>query len=136
MRLLQEQWETIIRHCRAGAPHEACGILAGSGDMVTAVHCLENARHSPVEYDLTPRGYLLVAELDDAGQVLAVFHSHPLGEAYPSQTDRQQAFWPVRYMIVSLAGKQPVVRAFRLRKSDRWAANELAEVVEEEVEIV
>jgi proteasome lid subunit RPN8/RPN11 len=135
MQLSQDHVDAIIGHCRAGLPDEACGIVAGAGDRATAVFCLENARRSPFEYALPAGGYLLVADLDEAGRLLACFHSHPQGAAYPSPTDRRNAFWPIRYIIVSLAGVQPTVRAFRMTKRDAFDPHELAEVSEEKVEI-
>jgi len=126
----------MVAHCRAEAPNEACGILAGNGDTVAAVHCLENAKHSPSEYDLTAEGYLLVADLDDAGQLLGCYHSHTHGAAYPSVTDRRLAFWMICYVIVSLAAEQPVLRAFRLSRDASSPADALADVGEEAVEIV
>ncbi len=136
MRIAGKHLEEIISHCRAGLPDEACGVLAGDGDMVSAVYGLENALHSPRAFRLPPDGYLLLAELDEAGQLLGCFHSHPHGVAYPSETDRREAFWPIRYAIVSLAGEQPVLRVFRLSKRDGLSARELASVAEEKVEII
>ena len=106
----------MIRHARAEAPNEACGLLAGADGAVSAVHCLANARRSPAEYELTADGYLLAMDLDEAGRLLGSFHSHPCAAAYPSPSDVRLAYWPILYIIVSLAGEHPVVRAFRIRQ--------------------
>ena len=125
----------MINHARASLPNEACGLLAGTGDAVTDVYCLENARHSPVSYELTGDGYRLVLELEDAGRLLAVFHSHPRSEAYPSPSDRRLAFWPIRYVLISLDdSRQPSVRVFRITKQDRLDPNEMGTVVEDKME--
>lgn len=105
---------TMIEHARAEAPNEACGLLAGSDGVVRAVHCLANARRSPFAYELTAEGYLLAIDLDEAGQLIGAFHSHPGSQAYPSPADVAQAYWPIVTVIVSLATAQPVVRAFRI----------------------
>ncbi len=137
MRMSREHIEAMVRHARAEAPNEACGLLAGANGMVTAVHCLENADHSPSTYELTAAGYRLLMELDDNGQLLGVFHSHTQTEAYPSPTDRRKAFWPVYYVLVSLQNKaQPVVRAFRIVKGDPLDAEDLGQVIEERLEVV
>ena len=49
-------------------------------------------------------------------EVIAIYHSHPATEAYPSETDRRLAFWPQAiYLICSLADPaRPEVRGFRL----------------------
>ncbi len=136
MRLSQAHINTMIQHAQAEAPNEACGVLEGVGDTVAAVHCLENADHSPYTYELTPAGYLRLAELDDAERLLAVFHSHLVTAAYPSPTDRSKAFWPVRYVLVSLQDSvHPSVRIFRISKRDPLDLDELGEVVEEQLEI-
>jgi proteasome lid subunit RPN8/RPN11 len=49
-------------------------------------------------------------------EVVAIYHSHPVTEAYPSRTDQSLAFWPdAIYLICSLAEPgTPVVRGYRL----------------------
>ncbi len=137
MKLTREHVETMIQHARAGLPNEACGLLAGTGDTVSAVYCLENADHSPYTYELTAEGYRLLLELDDAGTLLGVFHSHTGSPAYPSPTDRRQAFWPIRYVVISLQDdRRPVVGVYHMTKRDLLDAAELARVTEEELEIV
>jgi proteasome lid subunit RPN8/RPN11 len=52
----------------------------------------------------------------------AIYHSHTRSAPYPSQTDINMAFrpgvgplWPGSlYIIVGVAGEEPVVRAFRI----------------------
>ena len=49
--------------------------------------------------------------------ILGVYHSHPAGDAWPSDTDVADAFYPDwTYVVVGLKGRRPVVRAFRIRK--------------------
>jgi proteasome lid subunit RPN8/RPN11 len=49
-------------------------------------------------------------------ELVAVFHSHPTGEAYPSGIDIEQAHYPNSfYLIISLRNpEQPESRAFRI----------------------
>ncbi len=125
LRLSRTQLSRIIAHARAEAPLEACGLLEGRDGVVSAVHCLANARRSPTAFELTADGYLLAADLDEAGCLLGVFHSHPGSDAVPSPTDIAQAHWPIVSVIVSLAHDRPVVRAFRLQR--RWSSAEAAD---------
>lgn len=63
----------------------------------------------------------ILNEIDASGEELAaLYHSHPRSEAYPSQTDVNLAeWWPgVVWLICSLAGPQPVVRAFEINDGD------------------
>ena len=51
---------------------------------------------------------------------MGIFHSHTHSEAYPSETDRQQAFYPeAHYLLVSLEDRDdPVLRGFRIRDGE------------------
>jgi [CysO sulfur-carrier protein]-S-L-cysteine hydrolase len=133
--------EEMITHARAGLPNEACGVLAGANGRPERVFPMRNAESSPVVYRFDGNEQLRVfAEIEDNGwELLAIFHSHTHTEAYPSPTDRAQAHWRdpvtgreaaaypgVRYLILSLAEREPVLRAFTFRDG---------EPVEEEVRI-
>jgi len=108
----------MLAHALAELPNEACGLLAGPGETVERFFPMANADHSPFTYRLDPREQLKVFNhIDDAGWVLhAIFHSHTHTEAYPSPTDRRQAFYPDSvYVLVSLADRnKPVIRAFTI----------------------
>ena len=118
MFLLEKRYaEEIIAHASAEAPIECCGILAGTADRVLKLYRATNSEKSPTRYNIEPNELLCIyRELDEKGwQLLAVYHSHPHSEAYPSSTDIKLAqFLDVLYVIVSLHKAVPVVRAFRL----------------------
>jgi proteasome lid subunit RPN8/RPN11 len=120
-------YEEIVAHCRAGLPNEACGIVAGEGDRGVQVYRMRNAEESPVVYRFDEREQLQVFnEIEEKGwDPVAFFHSHTHTEAYPSPTDRAHAHWrdavtgeelpaypETRYLVLSLAGEEPVLRAF------------------------
>ena len=79
---------------------------------------MRNADQSRTTYRLDPRDQFLVfSEIEDKGWELAgIFHSHTHTEAYPSETDRQQAFYPdAHYVLVSLADRSnPSLRAYAI----------------------
>jgi proteasome lid subunit RPN8/RPN11 len=136
MRISRADLDVMFAHARTQAPNEACGLLAGDGDTVEVVYCLENARHSPSVYELGEDGYRLLVELEEAGRLLGAFHSHPRSEAYPSPTDRRQAFWPIRYVILSFRDNAAVARVFRIVKSDGADIAEPGVVHEEPLQIL
>jgi proteasome lid subunit RPN8/RPN11 len=120
-------YEEIVEHARTGLPNEACGVIAGDDGRPIEVYPMRNAEQSPVVYRFDEREQLEVfTEIEEKGRdLLAFFHSHTHTEAYPSPTDRAHAHWrdPVtgeeapaypgtRYLILSLAEQEPVLRAF------------------------
>jgi [CysO sulfur-carrier protein]-S-L-cysteine hydrolase len=139
--LPRSMMEEIMAHARAALPNEACGVIAGTDGRPARVYPMRNAEKSPVVYRFDEREQLRVFnDLEDRGwDLLAIFHSHTHTEAYPSPTDRAHALWrdPVtgretpaypgaRYLILSLAEQEPVLRAFTFGDGDP---------VEEEVRI-
>ncbi len=113
--------DAIVDHCLRIKPREACGILAGRGDVVERVVFMANAAENPEER----------SRIDDFSQqvvcrslraenleLVALFHSHPNTEAYPSAADRLYALFPnVAYVIVSVSN-DPVIRAFRIKDDE------------------
>jgi proteasome lid subunit RPN8/RPN11 len=75
-----------------------------------------------VTYRLDPKEQLEVFdEIEAQGwELRAIFHSHTHTEAYPSPTDRRQAFYPeTAYLVVSLADRDvPVLRGFTIRDGE------------------
>ena len=123
-------WRAIIDHARAEAPRECCGVLAGRDGVSTELYPLPNIAPGNRLYEIDPQALyeLEFRTLPDRHmEVLAIYHSHPATEAYPSETDQAQAFWPdATYLICSLAlPESPVLRAFRL---DEGCVREVAVV--------
>jgi proteasome lid subunit RPN8/RPN11 len=118
---------TVLDHCIASLPNEACGILGGREGRIEKVYCMRNTRPGPVSYEMDPDEQLRVMkDLRQEGLALsAIFHSHPASPAYPSGTDVERAYWPgtlfpnypeAAYLIVSLRDRdRPDVKAFMIR---------------------
>jgi proteasome lid subunit RPN8/RPN11 len=115
--------QAVIDAARDGVPNEACGLLvapgyASDGTSPTRYVPLRNAAESPYRYMIDPQEQLKVwLELEDAGEVpWAIVHSHVASLAVPSATDIGLAFFPDSlYVICSLAGDVPTVRAWSIR---------------------
>jgi len=112
----------LVAHARAQFPNEACGLLAGPDGRIERFYAMRNADDSAYTYRLDPKEQLAVfEEIEDAGwEVRGIFHSHTHTEAYPSPTDRRQAFYPdAYYVLVSLADRErPVLRGFTIRDGE------------------
>ena len=134
LRLSAAQLETIIEHARANQPEEACGILAGDADgRVRQVFAMENAEHSRTFYMMDSREQFQVFDqIEREGlDLLAIFHSHPHSEAYPSAHDRELAYYPDSlYLIISLMNAKPDYHAFRIVDG---AVEETEIVIEDDV---
>ncbi len=113
--LEKRAWDAAWRHLRADAPREGVGLFVGEGGCATEAWPLPNVHPQPeVGYRADPEALLFaLRRADDLGlSVVALYHSHPAGLAYPSATDRREAYWRVPYVIFGLAeGK---ARAFML----------------------
>jgi [CysO sulfur-carrier protein]-S-L-cysteine hydrolase len=99
-------------------PAEACAVLSGPDPMTAAtVHPARNAAHSPYRYELDPADLVsIVGEIEDRGaEMVAIFHSHPAGEAVPSATDVREARWDVVHVIAAGSDDESVVRGWRIR---------------------
>ncbi|HZK66257.1 MAG TPA: M67 family metallopeptidase [Chloroflexota bacterium] len=108
----------IVAHAREGKPNEVCGLIAGQEGQPVKLYRTTNSDPNPmVRYNVEPTELLgILRELDERHwTLLAIYHSHPASEAYPSATDTDLAFYPeANYVIASLAQEEPVVRAFRI----------------------
>ena len=123
-------FDEIVEHGMEEFPNEACGLIAAKEGHPIKVFPMRNADASPVSYRLDPKEQLQVFnEIDDEGWELhGIYHTHTHSEAFPSETDRSQAFYPEsKYLLLSLQDRDnPVLRAFEIKDGD---------VAEEQVKI-
>ena len=102
--IAREQWAQILTEVERLAPEEACGLLAGIGDRVVVSIPVTNALHSPVRFRMEPLEQLKAFQRMEAQgwELIGIYHSHPLGQDMPSQTDIDEAYYPETvYVIVS-----------------------------------
>lgn len=111
----------MITHALKSDPQECCGLLIGR-DTADRLQPMQNVHPRPERrFEMSPIE-LMSAEQDAESRgerIVGIYHSHTFTQAYPSQTDANNAVqsgWtdPV-YVLISLAEKsRPVVRAFRI----------------------
>ena len=119
-------------------PEEACGLIGGDTDAngnktIKAVYPLTNVDHSSKHFSMDPREQ--IAAIRDMRQrgisPLGNYHSHPETPSRPSEEDKRLAFdSTASYLILSLAGKTPVLKAFRI--AQKAAAEEELIITEDE----
>ncbi len=96
---------------------EICGLLAGQGELCTAVYPVKNISPTPhCSFYMDPRSQItaMAAMRASAETMLGIYHSHPNTEPLPSARDTAgMAYSGVAYVIISLCNReQPEVAAF------------------------
>lgn len=130
LRIPRQIQEAIVEQAEREKPLECCGLLAGSGNLVTHHYQIRNADQSPTTYLMEPREqfWAMTNIRQNQLDLLAIYHSHTHTPAYPSPTDIRLAFYPDSfYLIVTLMDHQPGLRLFQIRENN---------VVEQTIETV
>ncbi len=120
----------MLIHAKREWPVECCGLLAGKNGIATRIYRLENQDRSRTSYLAVPEQQLQAfTEMEDLGvDLLALYHSHPDTESYPSPVDIEKAYFTeALYIIISLKEPTPRARAFRIARG--------GEITEEKLEI-
>ena len=111
----------IADHALSAAPHEACGILAGSGELISRAIALENAAEAPDrQFRLDPEEQLAALKALDAAELdwVGVYHSHPSSRPIPSPEDIAAAVDSgLLQLIVSLEGARPKLKLWQVERS-------------------
>jgi proteasome lid subunit RPN8/RPN11 len=109
--------DRVVAHSKACLPEEACGFLVGRGDAAERFVPARNALRSSKAFSVEPQFLSgLFRSLRLSGErMVAVVHSHPSAPAVLSEQDLAQAHYPdAVQLIVSLAGPDPEIRAYRV----------------------
>ncbi|MDR2034397.1 MAG: M67 family metallopeptidase [Helicobacteraceae bacterium] len=130
IKIVKSVYEALIDHAKADAPIEACGYLAGDKESIKKIYKMKNVDNSEEHFSFDPNEQFTA--LKEAGKLglrlTACYHSHPATPSRLSQEDIRLAYDPnISYIIVSLAGENPVVKSFRIKSG---IANE------EEIEVI
>jgi proteasome lid subunit RPN8/RPN11 len=136
-------FEQIIAHARDARAmrsgiQEACGILAGRDSIPTHIYRVKNVDPNPrIRYFMDPQEQIWVEKnmRHNGLELIAIYHSHPETEAYPSPTDQKLAnHSEAHYILISLQDPQnPIIRAFRIQEGK---TPEEKNVIEEPLDIV
>ena len=118
LRIPSPIYNGLIEHAQAGFPLEVCGILGGSGDLISVAYPMTNTDASNEHFMMDPREqFSVVKDLRAKGlTMMVIYHSHPESPARPSEEDIRLALTPdVSYVIISLSDPlQPDIKSFRI----------------------
>ncbi|NMC53834.1 MAG: M67 family metallopeptidase [Chloroflexi bacterium] len=115
-RLLNE----VICHLEKVLPEEGCGLLAGKDGRVERVFVVENSLHSPTRFEMDALAQVnaMMAMEKMGSELLAIYHSHPLGPDHPSEIDTRLFFYPESAsLIASYEHQRWVFKAYCLQGS-------------------
>ncbi len=121
MRVPEALYDEMVAHALADAPDECCGIIGSRDGEAVVLHRATNVHHSPLRYEIgSDELFRISMALDDDDlEVGVIYHSHTRSDPYPSQTDVNLATYPdAVYVIVGVAGPEPIVRAYHIRKGE------------------
>jgi len=113
---------SVVQHALRDRPAECCGFLLGTGHHVRFAVAMENLdAKRTVRYRIDDRTHLqlrrLLRTFAPALSIQGVYHSHPAGDAKPSETDIAEALYPEWvYVIVGLGRRRPAVKAFQIQQ--------------------
>lgn len=124
--------DVMVMQARKLAPIEACGYLVGMASQVVSAYPMENIDNSSDHFSMDPAAQFQAVKFARAqGQsLLAVYHSHPVTPARPSEEDIRLANDPnMIYVILSLAVDPPEINGFRIQKSGNAVMVSAVEIV-------
>ncbi|MDD2554032.1 MAG: M67 family metallopeptidase [Desulfotomaculaceae bacterium] len=112
-------YQEIVDFARREKPNEACGILGGAGNRATVFYPVVNTEKSPVSYLMDLKELVNVTRnlrtIDQ--EMVAIFHSHPRSQAFPSDKDVELALHNKTYLILSLKDA-PELRGFKIDREN------------------
>ncbi len=112
-----EHWQQMLQHIRTCLPEEACGLIGGIENQAVLIFPIENEFHSPVRFRMKPEEQLTVfLTLEQNGlDLIGIYHSHPTGPDFPSETDRSEFAYPgTAYLIWYPLDADWKVRAYQM----------------------
>jgi len=110
----------IVDHASREKPLECCGFVVGASARAMFVVPMSNVARSRVRYRIEDKAHIelrrLLRVLRPSMSIIGVYHSHPAGDAWPSATDVDEAFYPDwKYLIVGFKSGRAILRAFHIR---------------------
>jgi desampylase len=94
VRISQEAIDTLLTEAKRAHPNECCGLLLGTQGRIGRALPTANVHPDPSRhFELDPQALVDAHRAARGGgpEVVGYYHSHPIGRAEPSATDRAEA---------------------------------------------
>ncbi|MBI5206862.1 MAG: M67 family metallopeptidase [Candidatus Firestonebacteria bacterium] len=132
MEIRKDIYDQMVKEAIQSFPKECCGILAGKNKLATKIYSVKNVDPSPeTSYLMESNTQLKILKTIDKIYIdmVAVYHSHPNSECFPSERDIELISYPeCLNVIISLADiDSPEVRAFLIKEK---------KIIEEQIKII
>lgn len=115
IKITQKYLNEIIRDAQKAAPAEICGLLIGKKNHIQNYIQMPNISNENSKYIFNPDIYIKTLydlELNKI-DILGIYHSHPFGPNYPSETDLKENHMKNNFhLIISNTNGEWTVRAF------------------------
>ncbi|MDM8526836.1 M67 family metallopeptidase [Anaerolineales bacterium HSG24] len=114
MKITDAQLKQIYAHAAESYPRECCGFLLGKftdNGIVYEIHRATNQHQERTDrFVISPEEFAKAHNsADDAElEIIGIYHSHPDWPPIPSQTDMENAWKDVFYLIASVHEKMPL----------------------------
>ena len=95
--ITRQQKQAMLTHILSCLPEEGCGLISGTQDgEVVSVIPITNELHSQTAFRMAPQEQIQAFLQIDTNNfdLIAVYHSHPKGPAWPSESDIDQFRYP------------------------------------------
>ncbi len=102
IRLSSKHLKQMLDHVAAEAPLEACGLLGGSNSQVQQVVPIRNVAESQVRFRMDPAEQIkaIFGFEEDGMELVAIYHSHPVGPPGPSGIDLGEAAYSEAVQLI------------------------------------
>lgn len=119
--LTKEHITQLIIIAEQNLPNEACGIIAGRGQISLKIYQISNSLLSPTEFLMEPKEMVKTFWEIEKNELepVAFFHSHPTSPPVPSPTDLKRNYYPeTPHLIIGRDLNQWSVRGYLLSREN------------------
>jgi proteasome lid subunit RPN8/RPN11 len=133
-KLIPDRLQLTVRHkdqliaaAEKASPREVCGLLAGSSGKASRIFAITNISPEPSRFTMHPQEQISAFyEIEKLGlEVVAIYHSHPFSNPYPSATDIRECYFPeIPQLIIGKKDNTWALQAFLIQDGE-WSMLDL-----------